>query len=133
MKGQNKMEQSKVIKFKPKPKPLKYFLCEFFKRSGEDENTYHYIYSDKNLKQMKYKGNDKDDHIILSQFFLQKITPKDEDDFSTSHYWTNDGLSLVRFDGMEEVEPYEFKTLQRAKVYVNGENLMFDYEKGHQQ
>ena len=36
----------------------------------------------------------KDDHIILSQFFLQKITPKkDEDDFSTSHYWTNDGLS----------------------------------------
>ena len=127
------MEQSKVIKFKPKPKPLKYFLCEFFKRSGEDENTYHYIYSDKNLKQMKYKGNDKDDHIILSQFFLQKITPKDEDDFSTSHYWTNDGLSLVRFDGMEEVKPYEFKTLQRAKVYVNGENLMFDYEKGHQQ
>ena len=133
MKGQNKMEQSKVIKFKPKPKPLKYFLCEFFKRSGEDENTYHYIYSDKNLKQMKYKGNDKYDHIILSQFFLQKITPDDEDDFSTSHYWTNDGLSLVRFDGMEEVEPYEFKTLQRAKVYVNGENLMFNYEKGHQQ
>ena len=30
-------------------------------------------------------------------------------------------------------KPYEFKTLQRAKVYVNGENLMFDYEKGHQQ
>ena len=42
-------------------------------------------------------------------------------------------VCLVRFDGMEEVEPYEFKTLQRAKVYVNGENLMFDYEKGHQQ
>ena len=126
------MEQSKVIKFKPKPKPLKYFLCEFFKRSGEDENTYHYIFSDKNIKDMKYKGNG-DDHKILSQFFLQDFTKKSRDDMSPHMYWTTDGMSLVRFDGMEEVEPYEFKTLQRAKVYVNGENLMFDYEKGHQQ
>ena len=54
---------------------MKYWLCEFFKRYGEDENTYHYIFSDKNIKDMKYKGNG-DDHKILSQFFLQKITKK---------------------------------------------------------
>ena len=107
-------------------KKQKYWLCEFFKRYGEEENTYHYIYSDDNLKQMKYK-NEKDDHKILSQFFLQKITEKDKDG---ADYWTNDGMSLVRFDGMEKVNPSEFKTLQRAGVYVNGENLMFNYKKG---
>ena len=68
-------KKDNILKFKPKkPKPMKYWLCEFFKRYGEDENTYHYIFSDKNIKDMKYKGNG-DDHKILSQFFLQKITP----------------------------------------------------------
>ena len=42
--------KNNIIKFKPKkPKPMKYWLCEFFKRYGEDENTYHYIFSDKNI------------------------------------------------------------------------------------
>ena len=50
---------------------MKYWLCEFFKRYGEDENTYHYIFSDKNIKDMKYKGNG-DDHKILSQFFYKR-------------------------------------------------------------
>ena len=109
-----------------KNKKQKYWLCEFFKRYGEEENTYYYIYSDDNLKQMKYK-NEKDDHKILSQFFLQKITEEDKDG---ADYWTNDGMSLVRFDGMEKVNPSEFKTLQKAGVYVNGENLMFNYKKG---
>jgi len=115
-----------------KTKKQKYWLCEFFKRHGEEENTYHYIYSDDNLKQMKYE-DEKDDHKILSQFFLQKITEEDKDNFSPDHYWTNDGMSLIRFDGMEKVNPSEFKTLQRAGVYVNGENLMFNYEEGVQQ
>ena len=115
-----------------KTKKQKYWLCEFFKRHGEEENTYHYIYSDDNLKQMKYE-DEKDDHKILSQFFLQKITEEDKDDFSPDHYWTNDGMSLIRFDGMEKVNPSEFKTLQRAGVYVNGENLMFNQEEGVQQ
>ena len=115
--------KNNILKFKPKkPKPMKYWLCEFFKRYGEDENTYHYIFSDKNIKDMKYKGNG-DDHKILSQFFLQKIYKKDRDKFSPSMYWTNDGMSLVRFDGMEEVKPSEFSTLQKAKVYVNGDTL----------
>jgi predicted peroxiredoxin len=74
------------------------------------------------LKGMVYTGED-DDHKILSQFFLQKIYKKDRDDFSPSMYWTNDGMSLVRFDGMEEVKPSEFNTLQKAKVYVNGDTL----------
>ena len=119
------MEQNKnnILKFKPKkPKPKKYYLCDFFKRYGEDENTYQYIFSDKNIKDMGYTGED-DDHKILSQFFLQKIYKKDRDKFSPSMYWTNDGMSLVRFDGMEEVKPSEFSTLQKAKVYVNGDTL----------
>ena len=34
-------KKDNIIKFKPKkPKPMKYWLCEFFKRYGEDENTY---------------------------------------------------------------------------------------------
>ena len=56
---------------------------------------------------------------------LAKLADKDGAD-----YWTNDGMSLVRFDGMEKVNPSEFKTLQRAGVYVNGKNLMFNYKKG---
>ena len=130
MKGQNKMGQSKdnIIKFKPKkPKPLKYFLCEFFKRYGEDENTYHYIFSDKNIKDMKYKGNG-DDHKILSQFFLQDFTKKSRDDMSPHMYWTTDGMSLVRFDGMQEVEPFEFDILRKARVYVNGDTLPFQQQ-----
>ena len=115
--------KNNIIKFKPKkPKPKKYYLCEFFKRYGEDENTYHYIFSDKNIKDMGYTGED-DDHKILSQFFLQKIYKKDRDDMSPSMYWTNDGMSLVRFDGMVEVKPSEFDTLQKARVYVNGDRL----------
>ena len=43
-------KKDNIIKFKPKkPKPMKYWLCEFYKRYGEDENTYHYIFSDKNI------------------------------------------------------------------------------------
>ena len=113
-------KKDNIIKFKPKkPKPMKYWLCEFFKRYGEDENTYHYIFSDKNIKDMKYKGNG-DDHKILSQFFLQKITPLAREG---SSYWTTDGMSLVRFDGMQEVKPSEFSTLEKARVYVCGNTL----------
>ena len=112
-----------IIKFKTKkPKPLKYWLCEFFKRYGEDENTYHYIFSDKNIDDMKYKGED-DDYKILSQFFLQKIYKKDRDTNSPHMYWTNDGTALVRFDGMQEVKPSEFDILRKARVYVNGDVL----------
>ncbi len=115
-------KKDNIIKFKPKkPKPMKYWLCEFFKRYGEDENTYHYIFSDKNIKDMKYKGNG-DDHKILSQFFLQKITPLAKEG---SSYWTTDGMSLVRFDGMQEVKPIEFDILRKARVYVNGDFLPF--------
>ena len=120
------MEQSKVIKFKPKPRkprPMKYWLCEFFKRYGEDENTYHYIFSDKNLRDMKFKGEG-DDHLILSQFFLNKFKPSDREGGS---YWMN-GTALVRFDGMEEVKPEEFDILRKARVYVNGTKLPFDYK-----
>ena len=39
--------KNNILKFKPKPKPLKYYICEFFKRYGEDENTYHYIFSNR--------------------------------------------------------------------------------------
>jgi hypothetical protein len=46
-------------------KKQKYWLCEFFKRYGEEENSHYYIYSDKNLKDMGYE-NDKDDYKILS-------------------------------------------------------------------
>ena len=117
--GRNK---NNIIKFKPKPKPLKFYLCEFFKRYGEDENTYHYIFSDKNIDDMKYKGED-DDYKILSQFFLQKIYKKDRDTNSPRMYWTNDGTALVRFDGMQEVKPSEFDILRKARVYVNGDVL----------
>lgn len=102
----------------------KYWLCEFFKRYGEDENTYYYIYSDKNLKDMGYE-DDNDDYKILSQFFLDKITPDDQDG---NDYWHFE--SLVSFQGMEEVDQSDFKTLERVGVYVNSDNLMFNYEKG---
>ena len=115
--------KNNILKFKPKkPKPMKYWLCEFFKRYGEDENTYHYIFSDKNIDDMKYKGED-DDYKILSQFFLQKIYKKDRDTNSPHMYWTNDGTALVRFDGMQEVKPSEFDILRKARVYVNGDVL----------
>ena len=78
-------------------------------------------FSDKNIKDMKYKGNG-DDHKILSQFFLQKITPLAKEG---SSYWTTDGMSLVRFDGMQEVKPIEFDILRKARVYVNGDFLPF--------
>ena len=103
-------------------KKNKYWLCQFFKRCGEEENSYYYIYSDQNLKDMGYK-DDEDDYKILSQFFLNKITPEDEDGGSYWHF-----ESLVEFRGMEEVDQSEFKTLQRVGVYVNGDELMFNYE-----
>ena len=115
-------KKDNIIKFKPKPKPLKFYLCEFFKRYGEEENTYHYIFSDKNIDDMKYKGED-DDYKILSQFFLQNFKRKDRDDMSPHMYWTMDGTSLVRFDGMQEVKPSEFDILRKARVYVNGDVL----------
>ena len=102
----------------------KYWLCEFQKRCGEDESYHHFIYSDKNLKDMGYE-DEKDDYKILSQFFLTKITTEDEKNGS---YWDID--SLVQFTGMQEVKPSEFKTLQKAGVYVNGDELMFNYERG---
>ena len=40
-----------------------------------------------------------------------------------SSYWTTDGMSLVRFDGMQEVKPIEFDILRKARVYVNGDFL----------
>ena len=40
-------------------------------------------------------------------------------------YWTVDGMSLVRFDGMQEVKPIEFDILKKARVYVNGDTLPF--------
>ena len=115
-----------IIKLKPKPRkprPMKYWLCEFFKRCGNDENTYHYIFSDKNIRDMKFKGEG-DDHLILSQFFLNKFKPSDREGGS---YWMN-GTALVRFDGMEEVKPEEFDILRKARVYVNGTKLPFDYK-----
>ena len=88
---------------------------------NEELGMIHYIFSDKNIKDMKYKGNG-DDHKILSQFFLQKITPLAREG---SSYWTTDGMSLVRFDGMQEVKPIEFDILRKARVYVNGDFLPF--------
>ena len=102
----------------------KYWLCEFFERCGENENYHRYIYSDKNLKDMGYE-DEKDDYKILSQFFLNKITPEDE---YNGKYWNAD--SLVEFTNIQEVKPSEFKTLQKAGVYVNGDQLMFNYERG---
>ena len=103
-------------------KKQKYWLCEFMTRSGEDEYYDRYIYSDKNLKDMGYE-DDKDDHKILSQFFLQKIYKKDRDKWSGNMYWTNSMDALVRFDGMQEVKPSEFSTLEKARVYVCGNTL----------
>ena len=40
-------------------------------------------------------------------------------------YWTTDGMSLVRFDGMQEIKPIEFDTLRKVRVYVNGDTLPF--------
>ena len=114
--------KNNIIKFKPKPKPLKYYICEFFKRYGEDENTYHYIFSNRNIDDMGYTGED-DDHKILSQFFLQRIYKKDRDKWSGNMYWTNSMDALVRFDGMQEVKPSEFSTLEKARVYVCGSTL----------
>ena len=114
--------KNNIIKFKPKSKPLKYYICEFFKRYGEDENTYHYIFSNRNIDDMGYTGED-DDHKILSQFFLQKIYKKDRDKWSGNMYWTNSMDALVRFDGMQEVKPSEFSTLEKARVYVCGNTL----------
>ena len=65
---------------------------------------------------MKYKGNG-DDHKILSQFFLQKITP-------LAKKVQVIGLLMgchLRFDGMQEVKPIEFDILRKARVYVNGD------------
>jgi hypothetical protein len=105
----------------------KYWLCEFFERCGDNENYHRYIYSDKNLKDMGWE-DDKDDYKILSQFFLTKITPEDFDGWKDT-YW-KDFTTLVSFYGMEEVDPSEFETLKKAGVYVNGDKLMFNYEKG---
>ena len=116
-----------VVKLKPKPRkprPMKYWLCEFFKRYGEDENTYHYIFSNRNIDDMGYTGED-DDHKILSQFFLQRIYKKDRDKWSGNMYWTNSMDALVRFDGMQEVKPIEFDILRKVRVYVNGDFLPF--------
>ena len=51
-----------------------------------------------------------------------KITPLAREG---SSYWTNDGMALVRFDGMQEVKPIEFDILRKVRVYVNGDFLPF--------
>ena len=107
-------------------KKQKYWLCEFFERCGDNEYYHRYIYSDKNLKDMGYE-DEKDDYKILSQFFLQKITPEDFEDWKGT-YWLGD--KLVSFCNWDKVNPNEFKTLQKAGVYVNGDKLMFDWDKG---
>jgi|TARA_R100000455_G_C6205996_1_gene75133 hypothetical protein len=114
-----------------KNKKQKYWLCEFMTRSGEDEYYDRYIYSDKNLKDMGYE-DDKDDYKILSQFFLQKITPKNFEGWKGT-YWKNCYTKLVSFNSMKEVKPRQFKTLNLAGVYVNPDKLMFNYKKGKQQ
>ena len=108
-------------------KKEKYWLCEFFERYGDNENYHRYIYSYKNLKDMGYE-DEKDDYKILSQFFLHKITPKDFYEWKQT-YWLG-GEKLVSFYNWDKVNPSEFKTLQKAGVYVNGDKLMFDWDKG---
>ena len=86
----------------------------------------------KELRTPKYKSRvienkkkklEDDDHKILSQFFLQRIYKKDRDKWSGNMYWTNSMDALVRFDGMQEVKPSEFSTLEKARVYVCGSTL----------
>jgi hypothetical protein len=108
-------------------KKQKYWLCEFFERCGDNEHFHRYIYSDKNLKDMGYE-DEKDDYKILSQFFLHKITPEDFYEWKQT-YWLG-GEKLVSFYNWDKVNPSEFKTLQKAGVYVNGDKLMFDWDKG---
>ena len=57
--------------------------------------------------------------------FYKKLQKKNRDDMSPHMYWTTDGMSLVRFDGMQEVKPIEFDILRKARVYVNGDFLPF--------
>jgi hypothetical protein len=59
--------------------------------------THTLFYSDLDLKESH--EDDDNDYKILSQFFLNKITPDDQDG---NDYWHFD--SLVRFDGMQEVK-----------------------------
>jgi hypothetical protein len=113
-----------------KNKKQKYWLCTFMTRSGEDEYYNKYIYSDKNLKDMGYE-DDKDDHKILSQFFLQKIKKSDSNDWKGT-YWKNCYTRLVSFENMEEVKPSQFKMLRNLGIYANGDKLMFDYKRNKQ-
>ena len=63
--------------------------------------------------------------------FYKKLQKRKEgssywrDDMSPHMYWTTDGMSLVRFDGMQEIKPIEFDTLRKVRVYVNGDTLPF--------
>ena len=120
------MKKKKQIKKNHSITLQKYWLCEFFERCGDNEYYHRYIYSDKNLKDMGYE-DEKDDYKILSQFFLFKITPEDFEDWKGA-YWL--GHKLVSFYNWDKVNPSEFKTLQKAGVYVNGDKLMFDWDKG---
>ena len=98
-----------------KTKKQKYWLCEFYEKAGEDEYYHRYIYSDKNFKDMGYE-DDKDDYKILSQFFLQKITPKDFFNWKGT-YWKNCYTRVVGFNSMEEVKPSQFKTLKLVVIF----------------
>lgn len=92
---------------------MKFWLCKFHQRYGEMEHYMYGIYSSKDLENMNYKSED-DELKLLSEFFGEPFTMKDEEGGS---YWTKDGMSLVRFDGMINIKKSELKTLEKVGVY----------------
>ncbi len=95
---------------------MKYWMLEFHERNGDFEYTHHHIYSDKNLQDLDFKGED-DEVIILSHFFGDDIDKSWE---WGNGYWTSDGR-VVSYMGMVEVKKSELKTLEKAHIYWEGE------------
>jgi hypothetical protein len=95
----------------------KYYLCEFHEQNGEFEYTHHHVYSDKVLKNMKVKIDDKEqknNDVKLLNHFFGNISKDDKDGDA---YWTYE--RLVSYTGFEEVKENELKTLEKGYIYCD--------------
>lgn len=92
---------------------MKYFVLKFNERNGDFEYTHYHLYSQKDLENLKFQGDD-DDHIILSDFFCDYI---DKSNDWGDGYWTSDGLRVVSYQGMTPVKKSELKTLEKVGIY----------------
>ena len=93
----------------------KYYLCEFHEQNGEFQYNHYHVYSEKFLNKNKINiSGDNNDIKLLNFFFGEDLTEDDEDNGS---YWTYQ--RLVSYEGWEEIEQSELKTLKKGGIYCD--------------